>query len=460
MLRDGRFRWSAVIVLGLLAVALASGWSHYRSVSAQHEAAQAATREQWLAQGEKNPHSAAHYGVYAFKPKMPLSLVDQGVDSYVGVATWLEAHRQNDFLYRPAQDGTVAQRLGELTAAGVLQLLIPLLVILLAFGTFAGEREQGTLRQLLSLGVSRRDLAAGKALGIAGGMALLLVPAAIIGVLALTLATSSGTMATTTPRMLLLAGAYLLYFGIFVAISLAVSARAPSSRLALVGLLGFWIVNSLVAPRAVTDVAKRFYPAPSAFAFQQQVDRDVREGIDGRTPQAQRNEELRRQVLAQYGVGSIEELPVNFSGISLQAGEEYANLVYDKNWGEVWTTYERQNRVHQAGSLLAPLLAIRSFSMGMAGTDFEQHRDFAAAAEEYRRMLNLAMNEHIAENIPPGQPPVADEDLWEQVPPFEYQAPSLASVLGGQGWSLAFLLGWLLVGTAVAARSARRLPVD
>jgi ABC-2 type transport system permease protein len=49
-------------------------------VSAQHELARRATREQWLHQGVKNPHSAAHYGVYAFKPKMPLSLVDQGVD--------------------------------------------------------------------------------------------------------------------------------------------------------------------------------------------------------------------------------------------------------------------------------------------------------------------------------------------------------------------------------------------
>jgi ABC-2 type transport system permease protein len=460
MLRDGRFRWAAAIVLGLLAVALASGWTHYRSVAAQHEAAQQATREQWLAQGEKNPHSAAHYGVYAFKPKMPLSLVDRGVDSYVGVAAWLEAHRQNDFLYRPAQDGTVAQRLGELTAAGVLQLLMPLLIILLAFGAFAGEREQGTLRQLLSLGVGRRELALGKALGFSGALALLLVPAALVGAAALTLAMSGGAVAASLPRIALLAAGYLVYFGIFLAVSLAVSAWAPTSRLALVALLGFWIVNSLVAPRAVADVAKRVHPAPSAFAFQAGVDRDVRDGIDGRTPQQQRNEELRRQVLAQYGVERVEDLPVNFSGISLQAGEEYANLVYDKNFGEVWGIYGRQNRVHQVGALVAPLLAVRSLSMAVAGTDFEQHRDFARAAEEYRRVLNRMMNEHIAEHTEAGRPPVADADLWEEVPPFEYQAPTLASVLGNQRWSLFFLLGWLVVGGAVAMRAARRVPVD
>lgn len=86
MLRDGRFRWSAAITAGLLLGAFALGWQHYREVRQQHEAARRATRAQWLNQGEKNPHSAAHYGVYAFKPKMPLSLVDRGVDPYVGVA--------------------------------------------------------------------------------------------------------------------------------------------------------------------------------------------------------------------------------------------------------------------------------------------------------------------------------------------------------------------------------------
>ena len=67
----------------------------------------------------------------------------------------------------------------------MLQLLIPLLIILLAFSTFAGEREPGTLRQVLSLGVSRRNLALGKALGVAGALGLLLVPATVLGLAAL-----------------------------------------------------------------------------------------------------------------------------------------------------------------------------------------------------------------------------------------------------------------------------------
>jgi ABC-2 type transport system permease protein len=125
MLRDGRFRWLSIVVLGLLASALVMGWRHQSDVSEQHALARRGTRDHWLRQGEKNPHSSAHYGIYAFKPAMSLAAIDPGVDPYVGVSAWLEAHRQNQLEFRPAQDATAVQRFGELTAATVLQLLIP-----------------------------------------------------------------------------------------------------------------------------------------------------------------------------------------------------------------------------------------------------------------------------------------------------------------------------------------------
>src|SRR5262245_32173227 len=89
MTRDGRFRWMSAVVLLLLLTSLALGWKHYRQVKAERDAAQAASRDTWINQGRRNPHSAAHYGVYAFKPKMPLSLVDTGLDPYTGVSVWL-----------------------------------------------------------------------------------------------------------------------------------------------------------------------------------------------------------------------------------------------------------------------------------------------------------------------------------------------------------------------------------
>src|ERR1700737_608477 len=101
--REGQFRWAAGIVFVLLASALAVGWKHYTSVRAERTVAGQTSREQWLRQGPRNPHSAAHYGMYVFKPKLPLSFLDSGMDPYTGAAVWLEAHYQNPLSFRPAE---------------------------------------------------------------------------------------------------------------------------------------------------------------------------------------------------------------------------------------------------------------------------------------------------------------------------------------------------------------------
>jgi ABC-2 type transport system permease protein len=333
ILRDGRFRVLAAIVLVLGIGAMAAGWSRYRDVQQQHQEAQQATRAQWLNQPAKNPHSAAHYGMYAFKPKSRLSIVDSGIDPYVGVAAWLEAHKQNEFAYRPAQDGTAAQRFGDLTAAEGLLVLLPLFIVLMAFGAFAGEREQGTLRQLLSLGVQRRDLLLGKAAGVAGALALVVVPVTVTGVAALALTSEFGSPMRDAPRAAVLAAIYLAYFAIVTAVALGFSARVRTSRLALIALLSLWFATTLMAPRVAADVAATMHPTPSAFEFQLALEKDladqdgVRRSLDAK----------RQELMRAYGVTSLDAAPINFSGISLQEGEEHGNQVFDRHYGSCST---------------------------------------------------------------------------------------------------------------------------
>ncbi len=456
MMRDGRFRVLSGIVLAVSLVALLAGWKHYSELSQQHETASASTREQWLNQPEKNPHSAAHYGVYAFKPKSQLAIVDTGIDPYMGVAVWLEAHRQNEFKYRPAQDRTAVQRFGEMTAGEVLQVLLPLFVVLMTFSAFSGEREQGTLRQLLSLGVRRRDLVVGKALGIGAALGLVLVPSVVMGVVAMALSLEGGLLAGDPARAVLLVGVYAAYFAVMIALSLGVSAWARSSRLALVILLSFWFANSLIASRAVADLASALHPTPSAIEFQRAMQAD----LDDRAPVQQRLDERRAELFREYNVDSVDALPIAFSGISLQEGEEHANIVFDRHYGRLFDLYERQNRVHQIAGVVAPMLAVRSLSMGLAGTDFLQHRDFIRAAEDYRRDIQRILNGDIVRNQKPGQVYLAGRALWEEVPPFEYDAPSTGWVLGAYTTSLLVLAFWMVAGIAWMLRAGATARVD
>jgi ABC-2 type transport system permease protein len=455
MTRDGRFRAAASVIFLLLIASLVIGWKSSRETRVHQELAQRSARRQWESQEAKNPHSAAHFGTYAFKTPAPLAYFDSGVDAYTGVAVWIEAHKQNPFLFRPAEDATGIARFGDGAAASAMQLLVPLLIILLSFSAFAGEREQGMLKQALSAGASKRDLLVGKALGQFAALGLLLVPATIIGVIALAL---NSAQAGDFARLSFLIAGYLVYFAGFVALALACSAWARSSRVALIVLFAFWILNCLLAPRVAADLAERLYPTPTRAQFWETIEQDMKNGVDGHNPAAQRTEELKRQALEQYGVTKVEDLPVNFAGIALQAGEEYGNRVFDRRYGELWGLYEKQNQIHKALALVAPLTALRQFSAGMAGTDFAQHRDFALAAENYRRALNKMMNEHLAYNSRGADYEYeAGSALWRETPDFVYAPPGAAWVLRRQVWNCSILALWFVVAAILAWRAAIHL---
>jgi ABC-2 type transport system permease protein len=456
ILRDGRFRWLAGLVLALSVTALAAGWNHFEEVDRQHQEAAQATRADWLEQPAKNPHSAAHYGMYAFKPKSRLSLVDPGIDSYVGVAAWLEAHRQNEFRYRPAQDRAAVQRLGELTAAESFLIVVPLFIVLVCFSAFAGEREQGTLGQLLSIGVPTRDLLRGKALALAAALGLVVVPATIIGVICLALTSEGEGLREDFARGIVLTAVYLAYFATVAAFSLGVSARMRSSRAALVVLLAIWFANTLIVPRAAADLAGWLHPAPSSIEFQ----RAMAEDLADQGELQQRLEARGAELMRQHGASSMNEVPINFSGISMQEGEEHANEVFDRHYGRLFDTYAEQNRAYSFIGLLSPMPPMRTLSMGLAGTDFDHHRAFVNAAEDYRRDVQRRMNGDIAQNSRPGQPYLADPALWAAVPEFDYAAPGLLQVLSDQRLSLLLLAGWLVASCWFAARSTARIAVE
>jgi len=153
-------------------------------------------------------------------------------------------------------------------------------------------------------------------------------------------------------------------------------------------------------------------------------------------------------------VSSVDALPVAFSGISLQEGEEHGNEVFDHHFGRLFELFEQQNRVLQLGGAFAPLLAVRSLSMGLAGTDFAQHRHFIDAAESYRRGIQRTLNGDIATHQKPGEVYLAGRELWEQVPEFAYTAPSAADVLGQQRTSLAVLVLWLVGAWALVLHAS------
>jgi ABC-2 type transport system permease protein len=462
ILRDGRFRASAFVVLGLLVTSLLTGWSYQRAVAAEHDSAADISRETWLAQSAKDPHSAAHYGAYVFKPRGPLTLVDNGVNAYTGVAAWLEAHKQNEFQFRPAQDRASVARLGQLTAAATLQMLVPLLIVLLAFTKFAGEREDGTLRQILASGINPISLAAGKAIGVAAALAVVLAPAIAVGSAALLWTSGATALSREMARAGGLAVVYAVYLAVFVALALAVSAASRRASHALALLIAFWAANGILAPRLAADVSRTLHPTPTAFEFQQRVQRDLYEGLPVHEYNLRRAADLRARLLSQYNVTDVDALPVNFRGIDYLEREAHSDDVWSRHFAQLWTAFEAQTRVHHLVGTVAPFLSVRALSMALTGGDFFHHQHFAVAAESYRREMVLAMNRDLAYggNSRRQGAYSADPERWATVKPFNYDSPSVGWALEHVRVPLIALSGWLFGAILVLAVSLRRMTVE
>ena len=455
VLRDGRIVAGACLLVVLGLVALGSAAARYQKLSAERAVAQALVAEQWTDQGAKNPHSAAHYGVYAFRPALPLGFFDPGVTAYEGVSIWLEAHKRNFAAGRPADDMTALARFGELSLAFIFQALVPLGLILMAYGAFSSERESGTLRQLLASGVRPAQLFVGKFVGLGLASLLLLAPLVLLCLAALVVASGTQWLAPT----LLLALAYALYGAVVLLLALIVSARANSSQAALLALLAFWAAMTFILRRVAADLGRVLQPTPTAQQFQRAIDDGLAAGIDGVAP-AVRIAQRRDALLKVYKVSREEDLPVNFQGIVFGIQDEIGNAVYDRGFSELDGAIDAQVDVFEAASVLSPRMALALLSQELAGTSLTHQRHFERGAEQFRRRLMDILNRDITFSSKPGQADYrAGPQLWRKTGEYRFVPEPLRITLARCAAPLTVLLLWSAALLATAAVTVRRLRV-
>ncbi len=457
-LRERKFQLSALIITILMIVSILVSKNYYEKIRREHEVAMQTARQQWENQGMKNPHSAAHYGTYAFKPIQSLSLIDNGLEKYLGVSIFMEAHRQNDAQYKLIADQNSFARFGEMTPAFVMTYLIPLLIILIGFSSLSGEKERGTLKLLLSQGLSKTTLVLGKIIGIWLSVGLLVMPLFLIGLFVLF---TTNYQAEDLSRYGLIVMTYLLYFGVFINLSVLFSAFSKNSNVALVGLIGFWITSCLVVPKFTANLSKYLYPTPTATKYQASLKESLEKGIDGHNPYNEFAKAFQDSVLKANKVDSIHQLPFNYWGLVMQAGEEHERVVYDKHVQMLNDIYLAQLRLHRIGSMFSPTSLNKMLTMQLAKTDLQAHFHFAKKAEDYRIALVGQMNKEIEVNskyddwdyIP------ADPKFFEKSIKFDYQPISLAETMQQASSSLLLLTCWFVITFGITAFLGKKISV-
>ncbi|HEX5661480.1 MAG TPA: ABC transporter permease subunit, partial [Polyangiales bacterium] len=314
--RKRTFRVVLALVTALLVSAFTLEAMRQRAERGERERLQAQVSEEWKRQPDRHPHRMAHYGSFAFRPPSALSFVDPGIEPFTGSAVYLEAHKRNPPHFSAAAEGSELVRFGRLSAAFVLQLLLPLLIFCMTFDSIAEERERGTWALALAQGVRVRALVFGKLLAALIAVALWVLPMMVFA------------LAEDAPRAGLLALGYALYLGLCACLGVLVSALHTRGHAALASLLCLWVAAWVVVPRIAAELAVRAHPVPARAQMEAELARASHATGNGHGKGSPEAIALINSTLARYGVAKIEDLPVNMNGLMTQLGEQHTSALY------------------------------------------------------------------------------------------------------------------------------------
>ena len=455
-LKNSIFKNTAVFIITLfigliLLYAAFSGWKNYTIQNETSEKYQHESREDWLKNPDKNPHRMAHYGNFAFRKSTPLSVFEFGMEPFFGNAIFLEAHKQNTANFSEAGFSNSMLRFGEISIAMVLQILLPLLIFFLGFNAVAAERENGTLKLLLSQGISWKQLLTGKILGIVSVIMMLFIPAILVLVFIWLLLQNFTISADETIKMFLFILFHFIYLIFFCVIAVLISASSKTSKKALISLIGIWLVFTIILPRTTQAIGAYIYEAPSKIQFQSDIEKDILKQGDSHNPNDLHYKAIKDSLLRAYKVDSVQKLPFNYSGFVMTEGEKISSKIYNEHLEKLLKVYEEQNSFSKAVSFINPYIAIRNLSMGLSNTDYDSYIDFQKQAEAYRYNMAQKMNalqvKYIS-NVKPGpndKPLTIGKEHWADIAEFRYEPKGITDVLKAEIVSVISIILWIIM---------------
>ncbi len=423
---------------------------------------QASAEDYFLSQPDRHPHRMLHYGHYVFRAPPPLSMIDPGVDSVTGQSIFLEAHRQNTAMFADARASAELGGFENLTVALVYQLFLPLLLIAMGHGLIIREREENTLAPLLAQGVTGIQIYVAKWVALAGVSLALLLPLAFMTALAI------GRGAAPLAGVGIL-GLYALHLLVWCGLILLVSTCVRSRGTALGILALFWLGAALIVPRVSVESASSVMPAPGTIQTDLRMQADLREVGDGHNAGAPAFAQLRDNLLAQYGVERLEDLPVNFRGVVAEFAEEGVTEVMNRYAEERRALEVDQARFAASFGWLSPVVAVSAGSRALSGTDLAAHHRFLREAEAVRfdfvQSLNrvhveqLAYIDDINRNIDAeaSQRTRMSAENWSVLDEFSFKPAPAGERLARARTPMVMLFTWTLMLTAGGLVAARRL---
>jgi ABC-2 type transport system permease protein len=347
----------------------------------------------------------------------------------------------------------------------LLQTVLPLILFFLGFNALAQQRENATLKILVSQGAGFKQLIWGNSIGLFAVAVAFLLPVSIGTVAMIAVQKNAGINTGSFVRFTVIGLGAIVFLWIISVLAICVSAVSSTGRNALLSLLGIWLMLAIVLPKTLQAMGSYIYPAPGKIQFQAAVEADILLQGDSHDPDDAHFKKLKDSVLRANKVDSIQQLPFNYSGFVMQEGERMSAQVYDMHLQRLHNIYDKQNRVSYNAAFINPFISFKNITMAFSGTDFAAYRHFQQQAEKYRYNLAQTMNglqmKYISNKklSSTDKPYSIDKTHWTSFPDFKYQYLSVNAVIKQQWVALTALAVWLVMSVFLINYTAGKAKV-
>lgn len=419
-------------------LSLYDGYAYYQARLKDYRLAQAATeqRMQQIAAAEglvREPwYELNNFGFSESKAPTVMSVFIRGLEPTLGRSISNVSVPQAQRLRKsPVETEPILGIFPALDLGLVVQVVLSLFVLLLAYDAVCGEKEGGALRLTASFPVPRHRILLGKFLGVFLPALTAFGLPTLIGITVVLQMPDVQIAGPEWVRLSFILVAFGLYLAAFACAGLLASCLTHRSATSFVLLLTFWVATVVVAPRLSLIVATGIRPAPSIHEHQ-----------------------AKAKAISLQDLSKWRELRTRWQQEHAQPGQEFwrtpegqeaERLNYMKTRKEVYGKSDpelarldeafrnRYNARMNLGVILArlsPAFAFKNAAIRLAGTGIDRHQRFERAftgnyVERYQNWFDKTSDLDILRRIHPAKygkrewqisdmPRLAYREIWPE----------------------------------------------
>jgi ABC-type transport system involved in multi-copper enzyme maturation permease subunit len=202
------------------------------------------------------------------RPPEVLSILCEGFDRKLPNTAKVRFNEESEIGLRFGRNNPLLKTFKSIDLVLVIQLVLSVLALFITYDAIAGEKQRGTLRQMLANTVARHQILLGKYIG---SILTLTVPLLVTFIIALLMMIFSPAISLTPGewfRIGSLVISSLIYVSLFGLMGIAISSLNRTASTSLMLSLFLWITFVVIVPNSAAYATRYLKPAPSSKAVE------------------------------------------------------------------------------------------------------------------------------------------------------------------------------------------------